>query len=67
MFYLVIKNMGVEQCISRSPDNRYKDGQKYDCSQSLEYKKTVEIGKILIKCRVPGGPLIDVEAAIYSD
>lgn len=65
MYYLVIKNLGVERCIDKNENDIYTDNQSYDCQQSLSFIKKEAIRKIKISCIELPGSLIN--ATVYRD
>jgi hypothetical protein len=65
MYYLVIKNLGVERCIDKNKDDIYKDNQYYHCNLNLDFTKKEFKRKIKIKCTGLPGKIIN--AIVYSD
>jgi len=65
MFYLVIKNLGVEKCIDKNHDDIYEDDQYYSCLQDLYFVKTRVVKRIGINCTEIPGTLFN--ATVYSD
>jgi hypothetical protein len=65
MYYLVIKNLGVERCIDKNKDDIYRSNQSYDCHTDLDYRKKVFIREIKIKCiELPDS---EITATVYCD
>lgn len=65
MYYLVIKNLGVEKCIDKNTDDIYKDNQYYNCQQDLGYTKKEIKRKIKVNCiELPDR---QITAIVYSD
>jgi hypothetical protein len=65
MYYLVIKNMGVERCIDKNRDDIYKSQEFYNCHSDLKFRKEVFVREITIKCiEFPDSEII---AKIYRD
>ena len=50
MYYLVIKNLGVERCIDKNREDIYKSEESYNCHSDLRSKKKVFIREIKIRC-----------------
>ena len=50
MYYLVIKNMGVERCIDKNKDDIYKSNESYNCHPDLRFRKKLLIREIKIRC-----------------
>lgn len=65
MYYLVIKNLGVEKCIDKNTDDIYNSNQSYHCKQSLSFEKKELIRRIKIRCTGLPGRLIN--AVVYKD
>ena len=59
--------MGVEQCIHKSKDDKFIEGGKYDCSQSLDYGEVKPVRKIRIKCIDPLGNIIHQDAVVCKE
>jgi hypothetical protein len=65
MFYLVIKNLGVEKCIDKNHSDIYEDGQYYSFMQELYFVKNRFVKRIGINCiEIPG---TFYNATVYSD
>ncbi len=65
MYYLIIKNLGVEKCIDMNKKDIYKDNASYNCQSSLPFVKKRFIRKIQIACTGFSASLLDAE--VYSD
>ena len=65
MYYLVVKNLGVEKCIDKNKDDIYENGQSYSFNQDLYFERNKIVKKIMIKCNEITGALFD--ATVYSD
>ena len=65
MYYLVIKNLGVEKCIDKNHDDIYEDNQYYSCLQDLYFVKTRVVKRIWISCTEIPGTVFN--ATVYSD
>jgi hypothetical protein len=65
MYYLVIKNLGVEKCIDKNKNDIYRSKGYYNCHSDLRFRKKVLIREIKIKCiEFPDSEII---ASVYSD
>jgi hypothetical protein len=65
MYYLAIKNLGVEKCIDSNTENIYDDGQYYSFLPDILYVKNTIVRSIKIRCiEIPGKVF---HAVIYSD
>jgi hypothetical protein len=65
MYYLAIKNLGVEKCIDKNIENIYEDGQYYSFLPDISYVKNKIVRSIKIRCtEIPGKVF---HAVIYSD
>jgi hypothetical protein len=65
MYYLAVKNLGMEKCIDRNTEDIYEDGQYYSCLPSFFFVKNRIVKLIKIKCIEIPGPEFD--ATVYSD
>jgi hypothetical protein len=65
MYYLVIKNLGVEKCIDKNTEDIYNNNQSYDCKQALPFEKKEQIRIIKIRCTGISGKLVN--ALVYRD
>jgi hypothetical protein len=50
MYYLVIKNLGVERCIDINGSDIWKSLRYYDCRKNLEFSKGRVVRRIFIRC-----------------
>jgi hypothetical protein len=50
MYYLVIKNLGVERCIDKNRKDIYKNSESYNCHLDLGFRKKIFIREIKIRC-----------------
>jgi hypothetical protein len=65
MYYLAVKNLGVEKCIDKNRENIYEDGQYYSFLNNFFYVKNKIVKSIKIRCvEIPGKVF---HAVIYSD
>jgi len=66
MYYLVIKNLGVERCIHQSEEDIYVDGMAFGCILDLGFYPERFVRVISVVCieDVPEG---SIKAKIYSD
>ena len=66
MYYLTVRNLGVERCIHRSDEDIYAEGMSYDCSEDLGLPQGNFLREVPIRCtELPGeGPLM---ARVYGD
>jgi hypothetical protein len=65
MYYLTIKNLGVEKCIDKNIEDIYEEGQYYSYLPNFVFIKARIVKHIKIKCIEIPGPLY--EAIVYSD
>ena len=65
MYFLVIKNLGVEKCIDINKDDIYENGQHYKCNLDLDFVKNRMVKNIRISCT--GLPRSVINAIVYSD
>jgi len=65
MYYLVIKNLGIEKCIDKNRNDIYENDQYYSCLQDLCFVKNKMIRRIKIKCTEISGTILN--ATVYSD
>jgi hypothetical protein len=65
MYYLAIKNLGIEKCIDRNTDDIYEDGQYYSFLPDFSYSKNRIVKCIKVKSIEIPGPSFD--ATVYSD
>jgi len=65
MFYLVIKNLGIEKCIDISVSDIWIRGSHYDCRKNRKYNKERQVRRIFIRCiQNPGTRVL---ATIWQD
>lgn len=65
MYYLVIKNLGIEKCINVNEEDIYINNNSYNCQQSFPLIKKVFVRKIKISCTGFSGSVLN--AKIYKD
>lgn len=65
MYYLAIKNLGIEKCIDMNQEDIYKDYQYYSYLPDYFFVRTRIVKSIRIKCIEIPGTLLD--ATVYSD
>ncbi len=65
MYYLSIKNLGVERCIHKSEEGDYRDGMSFSCTPSLDFPGGTFLKEISIRC--PEVPDTTMRARVYSD
>jgi len=65
MYYLTIKNLGVERCIHQSEEGMYMDGMSFSCTPNLPFGGGNFIKEIRITC--PEVPESSMRARVYSD
>jgi len=63
MYYLVIKNLGVQKCIDRNLADIYVSGNYYACSNDFPFRKEQFIRRLWIRCEELSGTRI--MATIY--
>ena len=65
MYYLVVKNLGVERCIHLGEEDLYTDGMSFSCTPDLEFPGGEVVREIHIKCsEMPEPPL---KARVYRN
>jgi hypothetical protein len=65
MYYLAVKNLGIEKCIDKNKNDIYEDDQYYSYLPDLFFVKTRIVRHIKIRCiEIPGA---DFNATVYSD
>lgn len=63
MYYLVIRNLGVQKCIDSNQADIYVSGHCYTCSNDFPFIKEKLIRRVWIRCgELPGSRLL---ATIY--
>jgi hypothetical protein len=65
MYYLVVKNFGVEKCIDINENDVYRDDQYYSCQPDLDYSKKIFKRSLWIRCTE--SPDTKISASVYSD
>jgi hypothetical protein len=65
MYYLTIKNLGIEKCIDKNVEDIYEDGQYYSYLPNFFFVKNRIVKFIKIKCIEIPGP--EFNAIVYSD
>lgn len=65
MYYLTIKNLGVERCIHQSEEGIYLDGMSFSCTPGLDFPGGNFLREINITC--PELPEQTLRARVYSD
>jgi hypothetical protein len=65
MYYLAIKNLGIEKCIDKNINDIYEDGQYYSYLPDFYFVKTNIVKRLRIKCIEIPGPVFN--ATVYSD
>ena len=50
MYYLVIKNLGIERCIDTNRRDIFKSHESYNCHSDLGFRKKVLIRELKIRC-----------------
>jgi hypothetical protein len=65
MYYLAIKNLGIEKCIDKNLYDIYENDQYYSFLSNLDFKRNKIVKRVRIKCiEIPG---IIYKATVYSD
>jgi hypothetical protein len=65
MYYLVVKNLGVEKCIHLSREDLYTDGMSISCTTGLDFPGGEPVREVTILCtEAPDPPLT---ARVYRD
>jgi hypothetical protein len=65
MYYLLIRNLGIEKCIDRNEEDIYKEGEYYSFLPEYFFVKTNFVRQLRIRCTELPGTIAD--AAVYSD
>lgn len=65
MYYLAIKNLGIEKCIDRNVEDIYDDGQYYSYLPDFSFVKNKIVKSVRIKCIEIHGLIFN--ATVYSD
>jgi hypothetical protein len=50
MYFLLVKNLGVERCVDRNGEDVYHDGMSFDCRLDLECTGSEFVREIEISC-----------------
>lgn len=61
MYFLTVRNLGVDRCIDISEKDHYKDGGQYSCSMSLHCPEGKFIREVQIRCADHPGLLMKAE------
>lgn len=56
MYYLVVRNLGVEKCIHSAEEDIYSDGMSFSCSREVEFPGGTMIREVSIQCTEVKGP-----------
>ncbi len=65
MYYLAIKNPGIEKCIDKSVTDTYEDGQYFSYLPDLYFVRVKLVKRVAVRCIEIPGPVFN--AIIYSD
>ncbi len=65
MYYLVIKNLGVEKCIDIRNEDYYTSTRIVNCQRSFDFGQVSFVRNIKIRCIESPETLI--EAVVYTD
>ena len=65
MYYLIIRNLGIEKCIDRNEADIYEEGQYYSFLPDYFYVKNNFVRKLQIRCSELPGTVAD--AVVFSD
>jgi hypothetical protein len=65
MYYLVIRNLGVERCIDKNKKDYYTSTRIVDCQRSHDFKPGKFVRNIKVRCIESPATLI--EAIVYMD
>ena len=64
MYYLLVRNLGVERCIHTSEEDLFADGMSFSCTPELDFPGGDLVREISIICsEVPDPPMI---ASVYK-
>jgi hypothetical protein len=50
MYYLTIRNLGIEKCIDKNICDIYEDGQYYSYLPDFSFVKTIIVKRLKIRC-----------------
>jgi len=65
MYYLVVKNLGVERCVDRNEEDIYREGMCFDCRLDLPCDGGEFVREVEITCNeLPEGR---IRARVYRD
>jgi hypothetical protein len=65
MYYLAIRNLGIEKCIDKNNNDIYEDGQFFSCLPDFTFVRNRIVRTIQIRCIEIPGPVFS--ATVYSD
>lgn len=65
MYYLAIKNLGIERCIDKNVEDIYEDDQYYSYLPDFFFVRSRIVKSVKIKCIEIPGPRFT--ATVYSD
>ena len=65
MYFLVVKNLGVERCVDRDEEDIYQDGMSFDCRMDLDCQGQEFIREVEITCNELPGQRI--KARVFRD
>jgi hypothetical protein len=65
MYYLAIKNLGIEKCVDKNVEDIYEDGQYYSFLPDFFFVKNKIVKPVKIRCIEIPGPVYN--AIVYSD
>jgi hypothetical protein len=65
MYYLAIRNLGIEKCIDKNIDDIYEDGQFFSYLPDFSFARNRIVKSIKIRCIEIPGPVFN--ATVYSD
>jgi hypothetical protein len=65
MYYLIVRNLGVERCIHSGTEDTYLDGMVFSCTPNLGFPGGELVREVRIICsELPDRPLT---ARVYKD
>ena len=65
MYYLVIRNLGVDKCIDINKEDCYRSAMVVNCQRSFDFKPVSFVRTIKIRCIESPETIID--AVVYTD
>ncbi|MFO7933139.1 MAG: hypothetical protein R6U78_03560 [Bacteroidales bacterium] len=65
MYFLVVKNLGVERCVDRNEEDIYEDGMSFDCRLDLDCPGKQFVREVEITCNEL--PEEKITARVFSD